>query len=265
LRRVAVAVPIAEAEPARALFVELFPEGFEEVAQAGTVELAAYTDIAGEARARAAFEDATASDVAPGWEERWRDFHRPVRVGPLWIGPSWETAPPDALAVVIEPARAFGTGGHPTTRLCLELLVDLRTQVAGVSVLDVGCGSGVLSVAAARLGYGPVVAVDLDPNAVEETRRNAGANAVEVDARVADALRGELPSVELALANIARQAVEALAPRLRCTLLVASGYLETDPVVLRGFRHLERRVAETWAADVYEREELSARTRHGRT
>jgi ribosomal protein L11 methyltransferase len=262
LRRVAVAVPAAEAEPARALFVELFPAGFEEREHAGSLELAGYTDLAGEARVREAFGVAEAADVAPGWEERWRDFHRPVRIGPLWIGPAWEPAPPDALAVVIEPARAFGTGSHPTTRLCLELLVDLRTELAGASVLDVGCGSGVLSVAAARLGYGPVVAVDVDPDAVDETRRNARANGVGVDARVVDPQRGELPSVDLAVANIARATVEALAPRLRCTLLVASGYLETDSVPLPGFRHRERRAAETWAADVYEHERLSPRRRH---
>ena len=99
----------------------------------------------------AAFPHADRTEVEAGWEDRWREFHRPVRVGPLWIGPPWETAPGDALAVVIDPGRAFGTGAHPTTRLCLELLLDLPRT----SLLDVGCGSGVLSIAAARLGFGP--------------------------------------------------------------------------------------------------------------
>ncbi len=118
--------------------LELFPEGFEEREDGAGVELAAYTDPAGEARARAAFGDITAVDVAEGWEDRWRDFHRGVTIGPLWVGPPWERPPGDLLAVVIEPGRAFGTGAHPTTRLCLELLAELPPG----SLLDVGCGSG---------------------------------------------------------------------------------------------------------------------------
>src|SRR5205085_5607118 len=156
LRRVAVEVPAAEAEIARAAFVDLFPAGFEERDRDGGVELAGYADDAGAATVRGVFPGAVESEVASGWEERWREFHRPVRVGPLWIGPGWEVPPPDALAVVIEPARAFGTGGHPTTRLCLELLVGLRSRLGAASVLDVGCGSGVLAVAAWRPGYRPV-------------------------------------------------------------------------------------------------------------
>jgi ribosomal protein L11 methyltransferase len=254
-------VPAAEAELARAVFVELFPQGFEERELAGDIELAGYTDDAGEARVRERFAAVTISEVEPGWEERWREFHRPVRVGPLWIGPPWETPPADALALLVEPARAFGTGSHATTRLCLELLVDLRSGLAGATVLDLGCGSGVLSIAAARLGYGSVLAVDVEPDAIAETRRNARANSVEVEARLADALTAELPACDLVLANIARPTVEALADRLRCRVVVASGYLEAEPVDLPGLRHRTRRTAEGWAADVYERAEPLARSR----
>lgn len=213
---------------------------------------------------RAAFPHAVEAEVAGGWEERWREFHRPVRVGPLWIGPAWEAPPPDALAVVIEPARAFGTGGHPTTRLCLELLVELRSEIGAASVLDVGCGSGVLAVAASRLGYRPVQAIDVDPVAVEETRRNAAANEAPVDVSLGDVLAAALPFADVAVANVTRETVAALAPRLRCRLLVASGYLETDPVALAGFGHLRRRAAAGWAADLYAPEEVPARSRHSR-
>jgi ribosomal protein L11 methyltransferase len=250
---VAVTVPLAEAEPARVRFLDFFPGGFEEREEAGTVELAAYTDDAGEARIRETFATARAADVAPGWEERWREFHRPARIGPLWIGPPWEDPPRDALAVAIEPARAFGTGNHATTRLCLELLVDLRSELSGSGMLDVGCGSGVLAIAAARLGYTPVRAVDVEPEAVEATRRNSAENGVEVDAQLADALWVDLPEAGLAVANIARASVEKLAPRLRCRALVASGYLEDDRVELPRFSHRERRVCDGWAADVFER------------
>jgi ribosomal protein L11 methyltransferase len=202
--------------------------------------------------------------VASGWEERWRDFHRPVRIGPLWIGPPWEAPPPDAIAVVIDPARAFGTGGHPTTRLCLELLVELRSELGVASMLDVGCGSGVLAVAARRLTYRPVRAIDVDPAAVEETRRNAAANDAPVDVSLADALAADLPSADVVVANIARETVEAIAPRARCRLFVASGYLDADPPGLAEFRHLRRREADGWAADLYAREELPVRSRHSR-
>jgi len=185
-------------------------------------------------------------------------------VGPLWIGPAWEAPPPDALAVVIEPARAFGTGGHPTTRLCVELLVELRPRLGAASVLDVGCGSGVLAVAASLLGYRPVRALDVDPAAVTETRRNAAANKASVDVSLADALASDLPFADLAVANIARETIEALAPRLRCRLLGASGYLDSDPPGLAGLRHLRRRRAGGWAADLYAPEELPARSRHSR-
>lgn len=254
-------MPAAEAEVARAVFVDLFPAGFEEREREDCLELAAYTDPDGAAALRAAFGGAAESEIAPGWEERWRDFHCPVRVGPLWIGPAWEPPPQDAIAVVIDPARAFGTGGHPTTRLCLGLLAELRSELGVASVLDVGCGSGVLAVAAALLGYRPVCAIDVDAAAVEETRRNAAVNGASVDASVADALTAELPPADVAVANIARGTVEALAPSLRCRMLVASGYLESEPTGLAGFRHVRRRAADGWAADLYARADVSARTR----
>ena len=256
-------MPIAEVEVARAVFVDLFPGGFEECEGAGGLQLAAYTDAAGAAEVRAAFGAAVDSEVAPGWEERWRDFHRPVRVRPLWIGPAWAAPPEDAIAVVIEPARAFGTGGHATTRLCLELLVELRSELGAASVLDVGSGSGVLAVAAALLGYGPVRAIDVDAAAVEETRRNAGVNGASVDAFLADALTVELPDADVVLANIARATIERLAAGVRCRMFVASGYLDVEPTSLTGFRHVRRRVRDGWAADLYAREE-SARSRDSR-
>jgi ribosomal protein L11 methyltransferase len=259
-----VEVPAVDAEAARAVFIDLFPAGFEERDRPEGLELAAYTDADGVAEVRAVFGGAAVSEVAPGWEERWRDFHRPVRVGPLWIGPAWETPPADAIPLVIEPARAFGTGGHPTTRLCVELMVDLRSELGAASLVDVGCGSGVLAIAAALLGYRPVRALDADGVAVEETRRNAKINAVAVEVSLVDALVARLPPADVAVANIAPETIQALAPRLRCRLLVASGYLETEPIGLGGYRHLRRRVTDGWAADLYARDDVLARNRHSR-
>jgi ribosomal protein L11 methyltransferase len=229
--------------------LELFPHGFEEVARGDSVELIAYTDAVGEERLWQAFGGAHGSDVESGWEDRWRDFHRPVRVGPLWVGPPWERAPADATPIVIDPGRAFGTGAHPTTRLCLELLLALP----GGTVLDVGCGSGVLAIAAARLGHAPVIGVDVEAAAVEATRANALANGVEVDARRLDALAEDLPHADLALANIALDAVVQLGSRLDAGRVVTSGYLAGEEPDLAGFRRVDRRAADGWAADLHER------------
>lgn len=225
----------------------MHPEGFEEGA-AG--ELVVYTDLAGEERLRSEFDDVTARPVEPGWEERWRDFHRPIWVGPLWIGPPWEEPPAGSMAVIIDPGRAFGTGSHPTTQLCLSFLHEL----ARGSLLDVGCGSGVLSVAAAKLGFAPVVAVDHDAAAVEATRRNAGANGVVVEVRQANALTAELPVADVGLANLDLAAVEALAPRLDVGRLVTAGYFHSRTPQLAGFSHRDRRIEGGWAADLFDRQ-----------
>jgi ribosomal protein L11 methyltransferase len=226
--------------------LELFPEGFEELDRPGGIELAAYTDASGEERLWHVFGGAHASDVADGWEDRWRTFHRPVRVGRLWIGPPWE--PPEPLAVVVDPGRAFGTGAHPTTQLCLELLQEIEPS----PLLDVGCGSGVLSVAAALLGYRPVLAVDTEEAAVEATLTNAARNGVHVDARRVDA-DDALPAAATVVANISEDAVRALARRVRAEALVTSGYLAAVELTLPGLVRVERRVRDGWAADLHRR------------
>ncbi len=229
--------------------LELFPGGFEEFESEDAIELAAYTNAAGEERLWQAFGGAAASDVEEGWEERWRQFHRPVRVGSLWIGPPWEEPDPDATAVVIDPGRAFGTGGHATTQLCLQLLQLERPG----SLLDVGCGSGVLAIAAVKLGFDPVVAVDFDPQAIEATERNAVENEVVVDVRLADLRLETLPDADVAVANIAAEAVAALGGRLRTPRAITSGYLVSDEPELGGYRR-ETRVSESgWAADLHVR------------
>jgi len=231
--------------------LELFPEGFEERDLPDGVELAAYTDAGGEERLWAAFGTVSAGDVAAGWEDRWRDFHRPIRIGELWVGPPWEPAPRDAKTVVIDPGRAFGTGGHATTRLCLELLGELAPQ----SLADVGCGSGVIAIAAARLGFGPVLAIDHDPVAIEATARNAAANGVALDLRLADPLQEGLPQSELVVANVSEAFVRELRPSPATTSVIASGYLESRRPQLGQFGLEDRRVAEGWAADLFQREE----------
>ncbi|HVD49027.1 MAG TPA: 50S ribosomal protein L11 methyltransferase [Gaiellaceae bacterium] len=231
--------------------LELFPEGFEELEHADAVELVAYTDDAGEERLWAAFGEVRADDVPADWEERWREFHRPVTVGKLWIGPPWETPPAGVEAIVVDPGRAFGTGGHATTRLCLQLLANLERG----SLLDVGCGSGVLAIAAARLGFAPVVALDHDAAAIDAARRNAEANGVELDLRLTDARADQPPQADVAVANISLETVERVVPLLDATAVVTSGYLEQEQPSAPGFRHEARATEGGWAADLYRREE----------
>jgi ribosomal protein L11 methyltransferase len=242
-------VPLAQAEEARAAMIGLFPEGFEEVVDREEIELAAYTGAEGEKRLRQALGRGAAEPVADDWEDAWRRFHRPQRVGPLWVGPPWERPDEGALPVVVDPGRAFGTGAHPTTRLCLELLLERERG----SLVDLGCGSGVLAIAAARLGFAPVMALDDDVAAVEATRANAAANGVAIDVRRADVAAADLPEAGLAVANIARPVVERLAGRVRAPLLIASGHLAAERLDLPGWRGSVRKEMDGWAADLLER------------
>jgi ribosomal protein L11 methyltransferase len=154
------------------------------------------------------------------------------------------------VPVVIDPGRAFGTGAHETTRFCLALLLDVPRG----SLLDAGCGSGVIAIAAAKVGFAPVVALDVDDAAVDAARRNASANGVAIDVRRADALADELPAADVAVGNVSLEAVERLGARLETNHFVSSGYLTNEEPRLPRFRHLERRAGERFAADLYVRQ-----------
>ena len=248
-RRVSVVARGDEAEPLRARLLELVPAGIEERESGSSVELSAYVPVEGVERLCAELPQAVVEPVPEGWEDAWRGFHRPATAGGLWLGPPWETPPDLERAVVIDPGRAFGTGAHATTRLCVELLAAAPRG----ALLDVGCGSGVLAIAGARLGFGPVVAVDVDPVAVETTRANAAANDVVVEARVLDARAGLLPAADVAVANVLLRPVEAILARLDAAEAITSGYLAGERPRHAGWEHVESAEQEGWAADRFVR------------
>ena len=249
LFRIAVRVAVDDAERARAAMLDISPHGFEEVSVGETVELAAYGDAALVETVREAFGDVTAVGVEPGWEDGWRAFHEAVTVAGIWIGPPWLQSGAGTESVVIDPGRAFGTGAHPTTRLCVELL----TRVERGSLLDVGCGSGVLAITARRLGFDPVIAIDDDPVAVEVTAENALRNGVAVDARGRDAITDVLPTCDVVVANISLATVETMLHRVDARHAVTSGYLETEQPNAGAWRLVETVTTDGWRADLLAR------------
>jgi ribosomal protein L11 methyltransferase len=254
--RLAVRVRREQAELVLAELLELAPGGVEERDDGDVVEYALY-GAPGElpalpdlrAAAGGALVDVATSEVPDGWEERWKAFHEPVAIGArLWVRPPWESARAGLLDVVIDPAQAFGTGAHATTRLCLELLLELAPSGP---LVDLGCGSGVLAIAAATLGWAPVLGVDHDRESLRATAANAAANGVEVDVRRFDLLRdGPAPAAGTVLANLLRPLLLAVAeagfdgmspPRA----LIAGGLLaaEGDEVARAFARHGLREAA----------------------
>jgi len=169
-----------------------------------------------EAAARAGLAAPPAFDAEPVADADWvrasREQFQPLEIDErLWIVPSWCAPPaPAAANVVLDPGLAFGTGSHPTTRLCLRWLV--RNVRPGARVLDYGCGSGILAIAAAKLGAGPVVGVDIDAAAIAAARANAVANAAA--ARFQDAAAPLEMDADLVVANILANPLKVLAPLL---------------------------------------------------
>jgi ribosomal protein L11 methyltransferase len=267
--RLGIRVRRADAEIALAELLGVAPAGVEEVERAdGSIEYAIY-GAAGDLPDRAELEmlvggalvDVSRTTVADDWAERWREFHQPSEVaGRLRIRAPWEPAIAggDLIEIVIDPAQAFGTGAHATTRLCLELLVSLEADGrSGGGLVDIGCGSGVLGIAAAKLGWAPVVGVDHDPESVSATVENARANGVSVDAGVVDLRRDEIPRAGTVTANLLAPLLQDLAVKLRHRpdRLIASGLLidQVDAVTAafadrQGLVEIDRRHEGEWAA-----------------
>ncbi|MDQ6818438.1 MAG: 50S ribosomal protein L11 methyltransferase [Actinomycetota bacterium] len=235
--RLAVRVQREHAELVLAELLELAPSGVEEVPLEESVieyaiygapgELPSLPDVT--AAAAGALIEVRTTELEDGWAERWRQFHKPVEIGDaLTVRPPWEPPGCTSIDLVIDPGQAFGTGAHPTTRLCLELMLEVPARGP---FLDLGCGSGVLAIAAAKLGWAPVLALDNDPACLEASARNARRNRVQLQIRRHDLRCHPVPMAGTAVANLLRPLLLEYAMGLghaRPERLIASGLLRHE-------------------------------------
>ena len=278
--RLAVRCPAAIAERVLAELLELVPEGVEEVGPiaAGRVEYAIYGPPGElpslpqlEAMTREGPVEILATEIPDDWADRWRDFHHAISIGDgrLVVRPSWELpssggrartrgdAEAPAIDVVVDPGQAFGTGAHASTRMCLELLLELaETGLAGGPLVDLGTGSGVLALAAAKLGWKPVLGCDSEAAAIAAARRNAEINGVELELERLDLREQAPPWAPTMVANLTRPLLAAVASRLAelPRRLVCSGLLRVEVESVRatlaaaGLETVAERSRGEWAA-----------------
>lgn len=167
-----------------------------------------------------------AAEVSDDWRQRRLDRYQPLIVAErILLRPEWAPENDDEgmIEITLEQTAAFGTGVHPTTQACLATLVELDPEG---SLADLGCGSGVLAIAAARLGWTPILAADIEPGSVATARRNADRNGVEIDVRQVDVTAEQPPDADTLVANMPPAVQVALAGRLRRapSTLIASGF-----------------------------------------
>ena len=221
--RLAVRCRPDQAEIVLAELTVLAPNGVEEERGPDYVEYAIYGGEGelpelGEIEVAAGdgLVEVVATEVPDDWADRWQDFHKPLLVGErLWLRPSWEEPREGTIDVVVDPGRAFGTGAHPTTRLCLEFLLELaESGEASGSLTDLGTGSGVLAIAAAKLGWDPVCGYDHEEPAIEAAAANAEANGVSVELERRN-LREGLPELsQTTVANMTAPVLRVVAEQL---------------------------------------------------
>ncbi len=263
--RLAVRCRPEQAEVVLAELTVLAPNGVEEERGPDYVEYAIYGGEGelpelGEIEVAAGdgLVEVASTEVPDDWADRWQDFHKPLLVGDrLWLRPSWEEPREGAIDLVVDPGQAFGTGAHPTTRLCLELLLELAgAGEAGGPLTDLGTGSGVLAIAAAKLGWDPVRGYDHEEPSIEAARANAEANGVSLALERRN-LRAGLPELApTVVANMTAPVLKVVAEQMNDggTTLILSGLLHSEldetaaAFAPMGLSEAERRLQGDWAA-----------------
>lgn len=275
--RLAVRCQPEQAELVLAELTVLAPGGVEEVAGDGYVEYAIYgaegelPDLGEEEAVIAGGRvEVEATEVADDWADRWRSFHKPLLIGDpehgpaVWIRPPWEPGREDLAEVVVDPGQAFGTGAHPTTRLCVEALIGIASDGGPFGALtDLGCGSGVLAIAAGKLGWRPLEGCDNEAAAVAAARENARVNGVKAGFERID-LKAGLPRLApTTVANLTAPLLEAVAAGLTednlPSTLICSGLLTSEYERVReafgrhGYVETARGVIGDWGSLVFAR------------
>ena len=280
--RLAVRCRPEQGEAVLAELLELAPGGVEEEAGAGWIEYAIYgaegelPDLGSvEAAARGGRIEVRSETVPDDWGDRWRDFHEPTVIasGRVVIRPSWRQSPapssdlvgapePTSIDVVVDPGQAFGTGAHPTTRMCVELLVAMADAGrARGALLDLGTGSGVLAIVAAKLGFAPVRGLDLERPALEAAAENARVNGIELAVERANLREEAPPGTPTIVANLTAPLLREVASRFpaECRSLVCSGLLAREAAEVEeafakaGMAPRKRRDSGDWSALLLER------------
>jgi ribosomal protein L11 methyltransferase len=287
LIRLAVRCRPGQAEVVLAELTVLAPGGVEETAGDGFVEYAIY-GAEGELPDVGELEVATgdglvevlSTEVADDWADRWREFHRPVEVlgteggTAVWLRPPWEPEKAGAFEVVIDPGQAFGTGAHPTTRLSLEILLSLHDRgLSGGALTDLGTGSAVLAIAAAKLGWGPVSGFDHEAAAIEAAIENAAVNSVDIELERLDLKRGLPDLAPTVVANLTAPLLEMVASQMnagnRPQTLVCSGLLASERERVKaafaphGLKPVEFRELDNWGGLLFVGQPSEAGTLRG--
>jgi ribosomal protein L11 methyltransferase len=256
------------AERVLADLLELAPGGVEEERGGEWVEYAIYGPPGElpempelEAAAGDGLVEISSTVIPDDWADRWRDFHEPVWIGGrrMVVRPSWEEAAATGAEVdlQIDPGQAFGTGAHATTSLCLELLLGLADAgEASGSLVDLGTGSGVLAIAAAKLGWQPVTGCDSEQAAIEAAGANAAANGVELELQRINLREHDPPRAETVVANLTASLLEMAMERIvqPPRALICSGLMTSEVERVRaalsaaGLEAVDQRSTGGWAA-----------------
>ena len=158
------------------------------------------------------------------WENNWKQYYKPIKIGKLTVVPEWEEKPAEGISLVLDPGLTFGTGSHATTHMCLEAIQEISLENA--SVLDLGCGSGILGIGAMLLGAKECTSIDIDDKSPKVVNENAELNGVHINALAGDVLGKNWSGYDVVLANIVADVIVKLIPKIKAPYFICSGIID---------------------------------------